>query len=138
MTCSLISAEARSGFLPRLTANSSTKASASHQASNLDNLTSLVLVLPGLSMHQKLDKCVGRFQNELEKDKTNAEWLGGSNGQLRVETKGSIQRLIVDEHREDEKSEEEVNLSTEKEFGGMSCESIRELLKGRLKKKHSQ
>lgn len=76
-------------------------------------------------MHQKLDKCVGRFQNELEKDKTNAEWLRSSSGQLGVETKGGIQRLVVDEHREDEKSEEEVDLSTEKEFGGMSCETVR-------------
>ena len=125
MTGTLISAEARSGFLPRLTANSSTKESASHQPSNPENLTSLILVLPGLSMHQKLDKCVGRFQNELEKDKTNAEWLRSSSGQLGVETKGSIQRLVVDEHREDEKSEEEVDLSTEKEFRGMSCETVR-------------
>lgn len=76
-------------------------------------------------MHQKLDKRVGRFQNELEKDKTNAEWLRSSSGQLGVETKGNIQRLVVDEHREDEKSEEEVDLSTEKEFRGMSCETVR-------------
>lgn len=127
VTCSLINAEARSGFLPRLTANSSTKASASHQASNHgESLTSLILILPGLSMHQKLNKCVGRFPNELEKDKTNAEWLRGSNGQLGVETKGGIQRLIVDEHGEDEKSEEEVDLSTKEKFGGMSCGRVRD------------
>lgn len=62
----------------------------------------------------------------MEKDKTNAEWLRGSNGQLGVETKGSVQRLIIDEHGEDEKSEEEVDLSTKEKFGGMSCGRVRD------------
>jgi hypothetical protein len=83
----------------------------------------LILVFPGLLVHQKLDDRVERFEHHLEQHKADDDGLrrGGtvrtSHGQGGGEVERGEEAAVVDEDVEEGEGEQEVELGYEQELG---------------------
>lgn len=88
-------------------------------------LTGLVLVFPGLRVHEDLRHTVERTEDELVQHKADHDRLrtavGRGNGQAGVEVEGREERFVVDEEREGSEGEQQVELRGTEQLSRVCC-----------------
>lgn len=117
----LMSASLSSLRCPRRTANSSSR----QRKQGCELLTSLVLILACLGVDEELDEGVEGLDEQLVEDEADDDGLGSANGrfdgQAGVKAERGEERLVVDEHREEDEGPEKVALGDEQQAAGVPC-----------------